>query len=41
MKNINLFGLKVMFEVKRNRNSDENIYSSEYSLREKIISDKI
>ena len=37
MKNINLFGLKVMFEVKRNRNSDENIYSSEYSLREKII----
>ena len=37
MKNINLFGLKVMFEVKRNRNSEENIYSSEYSLREKII----
>lgn len=37
MKNINLFGLKVMFEVKRNRYSDENIYSSEYSLREKII----
>ncbi|MBR8750347.1 Cyclic-di-AMP phosphodiesterase PgpH [Fusobacterium sp. DD29] len=37
MKNINLFGLKVMFEVKRNRNSDENIYSTDYSLREKII----
>lgn len=37
MKNINLFGLKVMFEIKRNRYSDENIYSSEYSLREKII----
>ena len=26
-----------MFEVKRNRNSDENIYSTDYSLREKII----
>lgn len=37
MKTVNLFGLKLQFEVKRNRNSDENIYSSEYSLREKLI----
>lgn len=37
MKNINVFGLKLSFEVKRNKYSDENIYSSDYSLREKII----
>ncbi|MGY0394665.1 HD family phosphohydrolase [Fusobacterium sp. SYSU M8A802] len=37
MKTINLFGLKLQFEVKRNRYSDENIYSKEYSLREKLI----
>lgn len=37
MKTINLFGLKLQFEIKRNKYSDENIYSSEYSLREKLI----
>ena len=37
MKNINLFGLKLQFEIKRNKYSDENIYSSDYSLREKLI----
>lgn len=37
MKNINIFGLKLSFEIKRNKYSDENIYSSDYSLREKII----
>lgn len=37
MKTINLFGLKLQFEIKRNRYSDENIYSSDYSLREKLI----
>lgn len=37
MKTINLFGLKLQFEIKRNKYSDENIYSSEYSLREKMI----
>lgn len=37
MKSINLFGLKLSFEIKRNKNSDENIYSSDYSLREKLI----
>ena len=38
MKTINLFGLKLQFEIKRNKYSDENIYSSDYSLREKLIS---
>lgn len=37
MKTINLFGLKLQFEIKRNKYSDENIYSSDYSLREKLI----
>lgn len=37
MKTINLFGLKFQFEIKRNKYSDENIYSSDYSLREKLI----
>ncbi len=37
MRTINLFGLKLQFEIKRNKYSDENIYSSEYSLREKLI----
>lgn len=37
MKNVNIFGLKLSFEIKRNKYSDENIYSSDYSLREKII----
>ena len=37
MKTINLFGLKLQFEIKKNKYSDENIYSSEYSLREKLI----
>ena len=37
MKTINLFGLKLQFEIKRNKYSDENIYSSGYSLREKLI----
>lgn len=37
MKIINLFGLKLQFEIKRNKYSDENIYSSDYSLREKLI----
>lgn len=37
MKAINLFGLKLQFEIKRNKYSDENIYSSDYSLREKLI----
>lgn len=37
MKNINIFGLKLSFEIKRNKYSDENIYSSDYSLREKIV----
>ena len=30
MKTINLFGLKLQFEIKRNKYSDENIYSSDY-----------
>ena len=37
MKTINLFGLKLQFEIKRNKYSDGNIYSSDYSLREKLI----
>lgn len=37
MKTINLFGLKLQFEIKKNKYSDENIYSSDYSLREKLI----
>ncbi|MBU3842612.1 MAG: HDIG domain-containing protein [Candidatus Fusobacterium pullicola] len=37
MKTINLFGLKLQFEIKRNKYSDENIYSKDYSLREKLI----
>lgn len=37
MKTINLFGLKLQFEIKRNKYSDENIYSSDYSLREKLV----
>lgn len=37
MRTINLFGLKLQFEIKRNKYSDENIYSSDYSLREKLI----
>lgn len=37
MKTINLFGLKLQFEIKRSKYSDENIYSSDYSLREKLI----
>ena len=37
MKKFNLFGLKFMFEIKRSDRNDAEIYSSSYSLREKIL----
>lgn len=37
MKKFNLFGLKFMFEIKKSDRNDAEIYSSSYSLREKIL----
>ena len=37
MKKFNLFGLKFMFEIKKSDRNDAEIYSSSYSLREKVL----
>lgn len=37
MKHINLFGYKFTLDIKRDKNKEEEIFSEEYSLREKIL----